>query len=390
LKLGFHYHIPAQLKDDKIYMPGYLGLFIDSISKHIDEVICFQHSPRLDELNFMDYEINSSNVRLVQLEEHTSIPRRYLSAYSYYKTFKNKSIDCDVILVRASTPLLPIIYAVSKKPILLYLVSNATKGVENLEQPFWRKFFIRIWANWYQKRENNIAKKTLTMVNSQLLFDELNSSVNNLKLIKSTTLSDRNFYYREDTCNSKKIKLLFSGRLSETKGIMDILESIAILKKEGVAVHLTLVGMVNKSSQILNKMKSFAEKEKISDSYCYEGYKSAGECLLDFYRKSDIFICVPQASSEGFPRTIWEALASSLPVIASRVSSIPNYINDCSVLVEPKKPKEIANAIKQIISEKENRKKMISIGFSKARENTLEKRSKEMIDTIKIYMRDRF
>ena len=37
--LGFHYHVPAVLKNDKIFIPGYLGVFIDSLAPYFEEIV---------------------------------------------------------------------------------------------------------------------------------------------------------------------------------------------------------------------------------------------------------------------------------------------------------------------------------------------------------------
>ena len=117
-------------------------------------------------------------------------------------------------------------------------------------------FFIKIWANLYQNIENNIARKNLTIVNSAKIFEELKKNVKYLHKIKTTTLSKGDFYQRDDTCQNEYVSLLFTGRLSESKGLLDILESISILKNEGFNVHLDLVGMLSKSEDIIKKMNS--------------------------------------------------------------------------------------------------------------------------------------
>jgi len=40
LRLGFYYHIPAYSKGDEIYLPGFLGRFIDSLADHCLAVTC--------------------------------------------------------------------------------------------------------------------------------------------------------------------------------------------------------------------------------------------------------------------------------------------------------------------------------------------------------------
>jgi len=66
MRLGFHYHVPAYLDNGgQVRMPGYQGRFLDALAAQVEEVICFLHSPRMEELQQMDYVVKSGNVRLV-------------------------------------------------------------------------------------------------------------------------------------------------------------------------------------------------------------------------------------------------------------------------------------------------------------------------------------
>jgi glycosyltransferase involved in cell wall biosynthesis len=383
MKLAFHYHTPAITKNGKVVLPAYLGLFLDSIAPHFDELLCIMHTPSSSQMEMMDYEIKLENVKLFCLAPHSSIPNRYLKSGSSVKVIKEVLSLADVVLIRASTPLLPFFKTNWKKPIALMLVSDATLGLENLPQPGWRKKLIKAWANWYAKKELQLARKSLTIVNSQLLFDELKAKVKDLNLIQTTTLSTNDFFIREDSCQDQRIRLIFAGRISRIKGILEIVEAMSNLRKEGFDLYFDLVGMVDKSSGILDEIQILSEKLGMKGLVNYLGYRTAGPQLLNEYRNSDVFVIASQASSEGFPRTLWEAMASSTPIVATAVSSIPAFTKGVAELAEPKNINDFTNKLRTVLKNVERRKEMIRDGRELAKHNTLEVRGKELSDLIK-------
>ena len=58
------------------------------------------------------------------------------------------------------------------------------------------------------------------------------------------------------------------------------------------------------------------------------------------------------SESEGLPFVILEAMASGLPVVATRVGQIPEIIgdNERGVLVSPRSPEELAQAIADVLA----------------------------------------
>lgn len=384
MKLAFHYHTPAITKNGKVVLPAYLGLFLDSIAPHFYELLCILHTPSSSQMEMMDYEIKSDNVKLFSLAPHSSIPNRYLNSGPSVKVIKEVLSLADAVLIRASTPLLPFFKKHWKKPIALMLVSDATLGLENLPQPGWRKRLIMTWANWYAKKELQLARKSLTIVNSQMLFDELKTKVKDLNLIQTTTLSTNDFFIREDSCQDQRIRLIFAGRISRIKGILDIIEAMANLRKEGYDLYFDLVGMVDEGSSILEEMEALSEKLGLKGLVNYLGYRTAGSQLLEEYRKADVFVIASQASSEGFPRTLWEAMASSTPIVATAVASIPAFTKGVAELALPKNIDDLTTKLRTVLSNAERRKEMIRDGRELAKNNTLEIRGKELSDLIKL------
>ena len=173
--------------------------------------------------------------------------------------------------------------------------------------------------------------------------------------------------------------------MDPAKGLLDIVEALGLLVKQGEEVVLDLVGWPEKGSDILSKIREMAEEEAISERVVFHGYQPVGPELFAFYRNADIYIIASQ-TSEGFPRTIWEAMAHSLPVVATRVGSIPDFIEGAAVLVPPRNPQQFAAGIKQLIDNPEIRQQNIKKGLSLAQKNTLEVQVGEMSKMIQAWI----
>lgn len=383
MHLGFYFHVPAIKKNGGIYMPGYQGRFVDSLASYCDQVICFLHSPLDSELTFMDYRITRSNVTLVNIGPHVSVAKRILSPRKFSKSLRDYNNKLDLVLLRGPSPLLPAMAAASPVPVVFLLVSDYVAGVNDLPQPRWRKEVIRLWSYWNKKEQERAIRRGLTFVNSRALYDELVGKISYLEETRTTTLSKTDFFIRKDTCQNRPIRLLYAGRISVSKGLFDIFYALRKLLALGEDLILDIVGWPEKGEDnILSDLFSYARKEGFRDRVLYHGYKAVGPELFEYYKEADIFVLASRSSFEGFPRTIWEAMAHSLPVVATRVGSISEFIEDSAELVEPNNPEALANAILRLKSSPDLRQSHIQKGIALARNNTLEVQVREMFEKI--------
>lgn len=379
VRLGFHYHVPAKELDGKIFMPAYFGRFIDSLAPYCQKLICFLHTPRRDEEQTMDYLIINSNVELITLGPHSSVPKRLLSSFKVKKIVEEWLPQMDCMLIRGSSPLLPVIADACKGiPISLLIVNDYLAGINDLPQPKWRKELIKVFAVWNTKAQERIAKKSLIFVNSQKLYQDLLPLIPNLILTKTSSITAEDIFIREDTCNNKPIKFLYTGRIDRTKGLLNILQALILIDKSDIDLVWNLVGSVEKNDPILEELFQLAKTNNFSEKIIYHGYKTTGPELFQYYQKADIFVTAT-TNSEGFPRTIWEAMANSLPVIATKVGAIPDFIEGSAELVEPHDVNALVVAIKNLINSSELRKKYIRNGVMLAKANTLDFRAKELM-----------
>ncbi|HEY5219965.1 MAG TPA: glycosyltransferase, partial [Gemmatimonadaceae bacterium] len=83
---------------------------------------------------------------------------------------------------------------------------------------------------------------------------------------------------------------------------------------------------------------------------------------------ADIF-CQPNAQPEPFGVAIIEALYAGLPVVATDMGGPTEILHgeSCGVLVPPKQPDALADALRELIEHPEQRRKLGAAGPTRAR-----------------------
>ncbi len=383
MTIAFYYHIPIFKKENKIYCPGFLGVFIDSLANEVEQLFLIMHENY--EVQNEDYEITSKNITFISLGKRTPAWHRELFYRRILKLINEKEYDFDAIIVRSPTPLAPYFHKqIKKSKIIFMIVGDYLEGVKNSKANSIREKIVNLYLKYNSYRFIKRIKETDILVNSHILYKKYKNIAKSINKIKTTTLSINDFYYRADTCQKETIQLLYTGRFDLQKGLSELVEATAILIDMKINVKLNLVGWEeNENKPIENFLLKRAKDLNIEEYLIFHGKKSIGKELNKMYQMADIYIL--PSYHEGFPRTIWEAMANSLPVIATDVGGIPAYLTDKKnvLLIKPKNVIQICNAIKQVINNNTLRKNLIINGFDIATDATLEIQSKKIINLIK-------
>ena len=151
------------------------------------------------------------------------------------------------------------------------------------------------------------------------------------------------FTLREKTSADEPFVLLTAGRLSPIKGIDVALQAVRRLRDDGLNVVLWIAGSGPEGA----RLEELVRKLGLTDHVKFLGFVNEPTSL---FPRID-FLLQPSSRTEGVPNSVLEAMASGMPVIASRVGGVPELITHGStgLLVDPGDPQAIVDAVKELI-----------------------------------------
>lgn len=145
--------------------------------------------------------------------------------------------------------------------------------------------------------------------------------------------------------NLNNNELLFLGRIYDKKGIYDLIDVLAELKKEFKDIHLSIGG-----DGELEKLKRLIKEKDLEKNVACHGWISGKE-KDELLRKSTIFIL--PSYNEGMPMSVLEAMAYKNIVLTTNVGGIPEVIenNKNGIMIEPGNKKALYNNLKEIFND---------------------------------------
>lgn len=135
--------------------------------------------------------------------------------------------------------------------------------------------------------------------------------------------------------NQHDFIMLFSGRVTQEKGIMELIEAMNQLK-DYQSIKLLVIGssFYGNADNENDFAKSLKEKaEPLKDNIIFTGFIPYSE-MPNYLSIADVAV-VPSIWDDPFPTTVLEAQAMGLPVIATRRGGIPEEVTpETAILLE--------------------------------------------------------
>ncbi|MFH1192430.1 MAG: glycosyltransferase family 4 protein [bacterium] len=170
----------------------------------------------------------------------------------------------------------------------------------------------------------------------------------NIKYQISPACTDGNFKkeFREKLGISEDDKVIITAsRLVEKNGVEDLIRAMG--KFQIPNFKLLIAG----SGKLEDKLKKLVQELNLQNNVLFLGQISQDE-LPKYLWASDIF-CRPSLS-EGLGNSFLEAMATGVPVIATPVGGIPDFLIDgeTGIFCKVKNPESIADAVMRLLNDK--------------------------------------
>jgi len=157
---------------------------------------------------------------------------------------------------------------------------------------------------------------------------------------------------RQDLGIKEKEKVIITvSRLIEKKAVDDIIKAIPYLK---FPVKFLVIG----TGKELKKLQKLVNDISIQDEVLFLGYISHKN-LPKYLKISDVFI--RPSLIEGLGNSFLEAMAASVPIIATPIEGIPDFLRDkkTGLFCQIRNPKDIAQKIELLLTDDNLRQKII-------------------------------
>jgi len=156
--------------------------------------------------------------------------------------------------------------------------------------------------------------------------------------------------------------VVFVGRFRPEKGVRYLIKAMEIISRKSRYIRLILVGEGPEEEDL----KRLVEQLNLRDCINFLG-QVPNEKVPQYMAASDVFVLPSLA--EGFPNVILEAMASGLAIVASKVSGLPEIVEDGGngFLVESMNPEQIAEKVLLLLGDDELRERISKSNREKAK-----------------------
>jgi colanic acid/amylovoran biosynthesis glycosyltransferase len=185
--------------------------------------------------------------------------------------------------------------------------------------------------------------------NRQLIGSECGEQALDKTIVLHCGVDTDVFQPRRERSSGGRLRVICVGTLHEVKGQTFLIEACRRLALAGIELECQLVGTGPDRSNLERQIEEAGLRDRIT----LLGARTREE-IASLLNAADVLVApsVPTArgSREGIPVVLMEAMSTALPVVASRLSGIPELVEDgrTGILVQPGDPGGIAKALERL------------------------------------------
>jgi glycosyltransferase involved in cell wall biosynthesis len=164
-----------------------------------------------------------------------------------------------------------------------------------------------------------------------------------------------------------------------------LIEAYSFLRSERREARFPQLVIAGKRGWLDQETIRAAEQNPLAGDIVFTGYV-ADEDLAAIYSGAVCFVY--PSYFEGFGLPVVEAMQCGVPIVASNVTSLPEVVDDAGVLVNPFDSRALANAIANLVDDRDFRAELAAKGRDRARAFTWKKTAELTLEVYKLAFRN--
>lgn len=190
-----------------------------------------------------------------------------------------------------------------------------------------------------------------------------------------TDIPSRSFRMLREKLSLPASFILFVGGVEPRKNLLNLVEALKIIHSKQGKIPLVIAG--RKVASYTRKLEEKIDECRLGPFVKLIGYLPAEE-LNGIYRLATVFVF--PSLCEGFGLPLLEAMASGLPIAASRSSAIPEVAQDAALYFLPEEPEDIAEKILLLLGDESLRQRLIERGRKRILDFDWKRTAEETLD----------
>ncbi|MBC8488273.1 MAG: GT4 family glycosyltransferase PelF [Bacteroidetes bacterium] len=249
---------------------------------------------------------------------------------------------------------------IAKVPVIILMVHNCDLWKNRLHQTV-----DRLLANY----TDAIISNSKSVMDFYIQFESINPSkiktiYNGIDLSRFHHLINTDGKIKELNIEENYPIICVTGRMADQKGYKYLIKAIPQVIKEFPQMKMLIIGGGGVSSETTEEeIKDLVKRLYLKKFVHFLGWRAD---VTEILAICDLFVL--PSLWEGFGLSIVEAMAAGKTVVATNVDAIPEVVSDgeTGILVPPKDPNALANAIITLLEDPEKMRKMGQSGKKRA------------------------
>lgn len=226
-------------------------------------------------------------------------------------------------------------------PVVYHVHSSLPVG------PFyrWIFFFWRRVVDHYIGVSRSVRSSIL---NLGVELKQISLLYNGVDLSRFQYVGRRSVYFSERYgWPDEAVIVGMTGQMIEMKGHLDFLEAAGLVSKEHPEVRFVIGG--KQEGPYFRKLEEQVAASNLREIVAFSGWQ---DDMTSFYEGIDVFVLPTRTNEEGFGLVIAEAMATGVPVVATRSGGAGEVIEDGKpgILVDKQSLHQLAEAIRLLVT----------------------------------------